>query len=64
MSKRGVIVTAPTVTATMNAYLFLKNIIFRLLSSVFKRGTRGNEILKTINKIQSTFKGYISLICC
>lgn len=50
MSKRGVIVTAPTVTATMNAYLFLKNIIFRLLSSVFKRGTKGNEILKTIKQ--------------
>lgn len=50
MSKRGVIVTTPTVTATMNAYLFLKNIIFRLLSSVFKRGTKGNEILRTIKQ--------------
>ncbi|AYE36236.1 MinD/ParA family protein [Borrelia turcica IST7] len=50
MSNRGVIVTIPTVTATMNAYLFLKNTIFRLISKIFTKDTKGHKIISEIKK--------------
>ncbi len=34
-SGTGIIVTAPALTATLNAYLFLKNVIFRMITSSF-----------------------------
>ena len=39
MSPQGIIVTAPSVTATLNAYLFLKNAVFRLMYGCFKKGS-------------------------
>ncbi|MDR2897981.1 MAG: AAA family ATPase [Spirochaetaceae bacterium] len=36
ISPRGIIITAPSVTATLNAYLFLKNAVFRFMSTSFK----------------------------
>ncbi len=36
-SSLGIIVTAPALTATLNAYLFLKNVVFRLMTSSFKK---------------------------
>ena len=35
ISNRGMIVTDPTVTATLDAYLFIKNIVFRLMTGSF-----------------------------
>ncbi len=37
ISSRGIIVTMPTLTATLNAYLFLKNALFRILYSLIKK---------------------------
>jgi len=34
-SGAGIIVTAPALTATLNAYLFLKNVVFRMISTSF-----------------------------
>jgi len=34
-SGTGIIVTAPALTATLNAYLFLKNVVFRMITSSF-----------------------------
>ncbi len=45
LSPQGIIVTAPTVTATLNGYLFLKNAVFRLMAATFKKGTKANEYL-------------------
>ncbi len=45
MSHRGIVVTAPTVTATLNAYLFLKNAVFRLMYTTFKKGTPARDWL-------------------
>ncbi|UER67541.1 P-loop NTPase [Borrelia sp. BU AG58] len=53
MSNRGIIVTIPTVTATMNAYLFLKNTIFRLMSRIFTKETKGHKIISEIKKDSS-----------
>ena len=45
MSHRGIVLTAPTVTATLNAYLFLKNSVFRLMYTTFKKGTPARDWL-------------------
>lgn len=45
LSPRGIIVSAPTVTATLNAYLFLKNAVFRLMSASFKKGSKAAKYL-------------------
>lgn len=50
LSPQGIIVTAPTVTATLNGYLFLKNAVFRLMAATFKKGTKAAEYL---NKLKS-----------
>ncbi len=34
-SSTGIIVTAPALTATLNAYLFLKNVVFRMITTSF-----------------------------
>ena len=49
-SPQGIIVTAPTVTATLNGYLFLKNAVFRLMAATFKKGTKAAEF---INKLRN-----------
>lgn len=41
MSPQGIIVTAPTITATLNAYLFLKNSVFRLMYTTYTPGSKG-----------------------
>jgi len=41
LSPQGIVVTAPTVTATLNAYLFLKNTVFRLMNTTFARNSAG-----------------------
>lgn len=48
LSPQGIIVTAPTVTATLNAYLFLKNVVFRLMDITFKKGTKAQKYLSNI----------------
>ena len=50
LSPQGIVVTAPTVTATLNGYLFLKNIVFRLMAATFKKGSKAAEY---INKLRS-----------
>jgi flagellar biosynthesis protein FlhG len=37
LSGRGILVAAPTLTSTLNAYLFLKNAVFRILSGSYNR---------------------------
>ena len=50
LSGQGIVVTAPTVTATLNAYLFLKNAVFRLMYSSFLKGSKAFEYLEKIRK--------------
>lgn len=50
LSPQGIIVSAPAVTATLNAYLFLKNACFRLLYTTFKKGTPGREFIDNLKK--------------
>ena len=50
LSPQGIIVTAPTVTATLNGYLFLKNIVFRMMYNTFRKGTPAHEYLENLKK--------------
>ena len=50
LSPQGIIVTAPTVTATLNGYLFLKNVVFRMMYNTFKRGTPAYNKLEGLKK--------------
>ena len=50
LSGRGIIVTQPTLVASLNAYLFLKNVIFRIMHSVFKKGSQAYKLLNGLEK--------------
>lgn len=48
LSSRGIIVTEPAVSAVLNAYLFLKNVVFKMLCAAFKKGTGGSIFLENL----------------
>lgn len=50
MSSHGVVVTAPTLPATLNAYLFLKNSVFRLLYGAFGQKSKAFEHMEKLRK--------------
>jgi flagellar biosynthesis protein FlhG len=50
LSRTGIIITTPSLTAILNAYLFLKNAVFRLMYSSFPKGTRACEYLEELRK--------------
>lgn len=56
LSPQGIIVTAPTVTATLNGYLFLKNAVFRLMSSSFKRDSPAAKYLESLKNDSSSLQ--------
>ncbi len=49
-SSMGIVVTSPTLTATLNAYLFLKNTLFRVMNTSFKKGTAAHNYLEELRK--------------
>lgn len=63
MSSQGLIVTAPTLTATLNAYLFLKNAVFRLLYGAFGTRSKAFEYLDSLRREGTSLqKAYIPAI--
>ena len=60
---QGIVVTAPALTATLNAYLFLKNAVFRLMWTTFKKGTPAYAFLESLRKDGSSLqKAYVPAI--
>lgn len=49
-SGQGLVVTSPTLTATLNAYLFLKNCVFRLLNTSFKKSSPARTYLDSLRQ--------------
>ena len=49
-SSMGIVVTAPTLTSTLNAYLFLKNTVFRLMSTIFGKKSKAGDLLVNLKK--------------
>jgi flagellar biosynthesis protein FlhG len=56
MSGQGIIVSSPAVTATLNAYVFLKNAVFRLMYTAFRRGTPAYDYLEKLRSEGQGFK--------
>lgn len=48
MSARGIVVTTPTPTATVNAYLFVKNAVFRILQSTIGQKNQVAQYWKSL----------------
>ncbi|MDR1902570.1 MAG: P-loop NTPase [Treponema sp.] len=60
LSGQGIVVSAPAVTAVLNAYVFLKNTVFRLMYLIFTKGTNAYTYLEKTRKDRSgTHKLYI-----
>ena len=49
-SDEGIIVTTPSLTSTLNAYLFLKNCIFRIMETSFPGKSEGKKYLAALRK--------------
>jgi flagellar biosynthesis protein FlhG len=63
MSGQGLVVTTPTLTATLNAYLFLKNAVFRLMYTSFGTKSKAFEYLEGLRKDGTSLqKAYIPTI--
>jgi flagellar biosynthesis protein FlhG len=50
LSGQGIVVSAPAVTAVLNAYVFLKNTVFRMMYTVFGKGTPARAYLEQARK--------------
>ncbi|MDR2543356.1 MAG: P-loop NTPase [Treponema sp.] len=50
LSNQGIIVSAPAVTAVLNAYVFLKNAVFRLMFNSCNKGSPARAHLEKIRK--------------
>jgi flagellar biosynthesis protein FlhG len=50
LSNHGVVVTTPTLTATLNAYFFLKNVVYRIMVNCFKKGSFAQDLLFKVAK--------------
>lgn len=55
-SSEGVIVTTPSLTATLNAYLFLKNVIFRLIANSFGKKSPAMEYMNHLQKERNSLQ--------
>jgi len=50
LSGSGILVATPTLTSTLNAYLFLKNAVFRILSSSYNRKSPVHSFMEDLRK--------------
>jgi flagellar biosynthesis protein FlhG len=50
LSGQGIVVSAPAVTAVLNAYVFLKNAVFRLMFTSFAPNSRARAYLDKLRK--------------
>ncbi|MDR2576085.1 MAG: P-loop NTPase [Treponema sp.] len=48
LSGQGIVVSAPTVTAVLNAYVFLKNAVFRLMNTSFNINSKVGKYLEQL----------------
>jgi len=58
LSNQGIVVSAPAVTAVLNAYVFLKNTVFRLM---FNSCTKGSPARAHLEKIRKDGAGHAKL---
>ena len=56
MSGQGIILTTPTPTALVNAYLFVKNSVFRIIHNSFKKKSKAAAYLENARKDASSMQ--------
>ena len=56
LSAGGIIVTTPALTAILNAYLFLKNAVFRIMHSTVAKESRAYAILEELRRDAGTMQ--------
>lgn len=56
VSSTGIIVSAPAVTAILNAYVFLKNAVFRLMYNSFAKGSAACRYVEALRKTENGLK--------
>ncbi len=62
-SGSGLIVVTPALTSILNAYLFLKNAVFRIMYSAFPRGSKAFEMIEEMRKKRASLQRvYIPMI--
>ena len=49
-ARRGIVITTPTPTSMVNAYLFLKNAVFRLVQNAMPRKGAGDRYVQSLKK--------------
>ncbi len=50
LSRTGIVITTPSLTAILNAYLFLKNAVFRIMYSTFEKESRAYQYLEELRR--------------
>ena len=50
LSASGILVTTPALTAILNAYLFLKNVVFRLMYATVEKGSAALGVLEEMRR--------------
>ena len=50
LSNQGIVVSAPAVTAVLNAYVFLKNTVFRLMFNSFPKNSKARKYLEKLRQ--------------
>ncbi len=50
MSPNGIIITSPSVTATLDAYIFLKNSVFRMMNTSFPVKSKGGAFFEKLKQ--------------
>jgi flagellar biosynthesis protein FlhG len=59
----GIVVTTPALTSILNAYLFLKNVVFRLLYDSSPKDSRAWEVLESLRRESGALqKAYVPRI--
>lgn len=53
-ARRGIVITTPTATSMVNAYLFLKNAAFRLIQTSLPKKGPGDKYLQSLKKRQES----------
>jgi flagellar biosynthesis protein FlhG len=48
LSGQGIVVSSPAVTAVLNAYVFLKNAVYRLMLTSFKKNSKAQKYLEKL----------------
>ena len=56
LSPQGIVVTAPAATAILNGYLFLKNVMFRMMYNTFRKGSKAYDYLESLKKDSATLQ--------